>query len=364
MILLTSILLLLVIAVYAFVRTEPFGSLSTGKRKERIQQSPHYREGRFQNLHHTPDLAEEASYYSVLTEFFFRRKERPRPSANIPSQKTILKELDPAKQVLVWMGHSSYFIQADGMKILIDPVFSGAASPLSFTTKAFPGTDIYTVDDLPDIDYLFISHDHWDHLDYSTIQSLKNKTGKVITGLGTGAHFERWGYESEQILELDWYEKVVFQEGITVTVLPARHFSGRGFKRNQSLWVSFALQLPSMKLYLGGDSGYDDHFAHIGETYGPFDLVVLECGQYDNNWRYIHMLPHQVMPAARALKAKQLLPVHWAKFTLANHAWDEPIVELLRSVKENDPLVLTPMIGQQLDLINPANLSQWWKQVP
>ena len=363
MILLAVTIIFFILIIYAFVRTEPFGSLSYGKRKERIEKSPNYRDGRFQNLHHTPDLAEDASYYSVLMEFFFRKKERPKPTTLIPAHKTSLKELKPDEQVLIWMGHSSYFIQIDGKKILVDPVLSGAASPISFTTKAFPGTDMYKVEDLPHIDYLFISHDHWDHLDYTTIHALKNKVGKLITGLGTGAHLERWGYNEEQIIELDWYEKTVLAEAVEITALPARHFSGRGLKRNQSLWVSFALQMPSMKLYLGGDSGYDDHFAQIGEAHGPFDLAILECGQYDNNWRYIHMLPNQIMPAARALKAKQLLPVHWSKFTLANHAWDEPVTELLKSVKENDPEVLTPMIGQKLDLFNPSGLSQWWLQV-
>lgn len=363
MILFAGIIIFSVLLVYAFVRTEPFGGLSYGKRKERILQSPNYRDGRFQNLHHTPDLAEDASYYSVLMEFFFRKKERPRPKETLPSVKTSLRQLDPNEQVLIWMGHSSYFIQIDGKKILIDPVLSGAASPVSFTTKAFKGSDIYRTEDIPEIDYLFISHDHWDHLDYKTIRLLRNKIKKVITGLGTGAHFEKWGYAEDQIMELDWYENVALAEDIQVTALPARHFSGRGFKRNQSLWLSFALQMPSMKLYLGGDSGYDDHFAQIGTKYGPFDLAVLECGQYDNNWRYIHMLPSQIMPAARELTAKKILPVHWSKFTLANHAWDEPITELLKSVKENDPQVLTPMIGQKLNLTGPEGLSKWWQQV-
>lgn len=363
MIFILVIIVLAGLAIYAFVHAEPFGNISTGARMERIQQSPQYREGRFQNLSYTPDLAEDASYYSVLKEFFFRRKERPRPPSTLPSVKTVLKEIDPSENLLIWMGHSSYFIQADGKRILVDPVLSGAASPISFTTKAFAGSDIYTVDDLPDIDYLFISHDHWDHLDYKTVVQLKNKVGKVITGLGTGAHFERWGYADTQIMEFDWYQKAVLTEGVEVTVLPARHFSGRGFKRNQSLWVSFALQLPSMKLYLGGDSGYDDHFSQIGTEYGPFDLAVLECGQYDNNWRYIHMLPNQIMPAARALRAEKIVPVHWSKFMLANHAWDEPVIALMKTVKETDPLVLTPMIGQQLDLKNPSGISRWWEQL-
>ena len=363
MVLFIGVLLLLVLAVYAFVRTEPFGSLSAGTRKQRIEQSPNYRDGKFQNLSHTPDLAEDASYYSVIMEFFFRKKERPRPTSELPALKTDLKQLDPYEQVLVWMGHSSYFIQADGKKILVDPVFSGAASPISFTTRAFTGADKYTTDDLPNIDYLFISHDHWDHLDFTTIQKLKNKVAKVITGLGTGAHFERWGYSADQIMEFDWYEEAKLDEGVSVTVLPARHFSGRGFKRNQSLWVSFALRLPSMNLYLGGDSGYDDHFKAIGDNYGPFDLAILECGQYDQNWRYIHMLPDQIIPASRALRATKLLPVHWSKFTLANHAWDEPIVSLLKTTKPEDPQILTPMIGQKVDLVNPSGLTNWWEGV-
>ena len=363
MIIFTGILLLFVVLVYIFVHTPPFGSLPAGERKKRIIQSVNFRQGRFQNIHHTPDLAEDASYYSVLMEFFFRRKERPKPLSAIPSIKTVLKELNQEEQVLVWMGHSSYFIQADSITILVDPILSRAASPIPFTARAFKGTTIYKPDDIPAIDYLFITHDHWDHLDYTAMLALKNRVGKVITGLGTGAHFERWGYTQEQIVELDWHETAVLTEKTVVTALPARHFSGRGFKRNQSLWVSFSIQLPSMKLYLGGDSGYDDHFQQIGKTHGPFHLAVLECGQYDQNWRYIHMLPQQVMQAARDLDAKQILPVHWSKFALANHSWDEPVTELLRSVKENDPQVLTPMLGQKINLVNPSALLHWWKNM-
>lgn len=364
MLLFLLILVILVLGIFLFVNSEPFGQLATGERKERIKKSPNYRDRKFQNLNYTPDLTEGVSYVSVLNEFLFKKKHRPKPSIPIPSEKTILHSLNSDEQVIIWMGHSSYFIQADGKKMLVDPVFSGSASPISFTTTAFQGTDRYSVDDIPVIDYLFISHDHWDHLDYQTIKSLREKVGKVITGLGTGAHFERWGYSAQQLLECDWYDTIQLDHGFGVTILPARHFSGRGLKRNQSLWVSFALKTPSFKLYLGGDSGYDTHFAAIGEQYGPFDLAILECGQYDKSWKYIHMLPHEILPAAKALNAKKLLPVHWGKFQLGNHAWDEPIIKLLEQQQDDEISILTPMIGQKIYLKEVYELRKWWELIP
>lgn len=364
MLLFVLILVILVLGIFIFVNGEQFGQLATGKRKERIIRSPNYRDGKFQNLNYTPDLTEGVSYVSVLHEFLFKKKIRPKPSIPIPSEKIMLHSLSADEHVIIWMGHSSYFIQADGKKILVDPVFSGAASPLSFTTPAFQGTDRYSVDDMPAIDYLFISHDHWDHLDYRTIKLLREKVGKVITGLGTGAHFERWGYSAQQLIECDWNDTIQLDHGFGVTILPARHFSGRGIKRNQSLWVSFALKTPSFKLYLGGDSGYDDHFAAIGEQYGPFDLAILECGQYDKSWKYIHMLPDEILPAAKALNAKQLLPVHWGKFQLGNHAWDEPIIKLLEQQQNDEISILTPMIGQKMYLKEVYQLRKWWELIP
>lgn len=364
MLLFLLFLVLLTVGIFFFINSAPFGKRPTGERRERILSSPNYREGRFQNLSYTPDLTEGVSYLSVLNEFLFKKKQRAKPAIPIPSVKTVLHTLKPEEDILIWMGHSSYFIQVDGKRILVDPVLGGSASPISFTTPAFKGTDLYSVDDIPAIDYLFVSHDHWDHLDYATIKLLRGKVKKVMTGLGTGAHFERWGYSPEQLIECDWYEQVELDQGFDATVLPARHFSGRGFKRNQSLWVSFALQTPSFKLYLGGDSGYDTHFETIGEQHGPFDLAILECGQYDKSWKYIHMLPDEILPAAKALRAKQLLPVHWGKFQLANHAWDEPIIQLLAQQRDDGIAILTPMIGQRLNLQEVNKSGKWWELIP
>ncbi len=360
MITLGIIILLIVVGGWVFMQTASFGQLPKDKRLARIQKSPNFKDGQFQNLSPTPDLAEGVSYYAVMKEFMFQKSKRNTPVDSLPSQKTDLKALQPEESVLVWFGHSSYFIQVDGKRILIDPVFSGAASPIKATTRSYMGSDVYSVDDFPAIDYLFISHDHWDHLDYETIIQLKPKVKKVITGLGVGAHFERWGYDTSKVLETDWYDVSVLDEAFKVTTTPARHFSGRGFSRNKSLWASFVLQTPSMKLYIGGDSGYDSHFKDIGQKYGPFDLALLECGQYDKSWKYIHMMPEEVVQATKDLGAYRLMPVHWSKFSLGNHAWDDPILRVTAAAKEQGVSICTPMIGEKLSLKDSIKHSPWW----
>ena len=250
----------IIAAVYFFMQQPKMGSYSSGERLEIIKRSLQYSNGKFQNQSLTPDLTEGASFFSVLKEFFFDKKPRRKPSGPLPSVKTDLLHLQKDENVLIWMGHSSYFMQVDGKTILVDPVLSGAASPISFTTKSFAGADIYTTDDLPEIDLLFITHDHWDHLDYTTLKKLKSKIKTIITGLGTGAHLERWGFNKEMIIEKDWNDNINPEDGFSVTITPARHFSGRGFVRNRALWSSFVLQTPTLKIYIGGDSGYDNHF--------------------------------------------------------------------------------------------------------
>lgn len=291
----------------------------------------------------------------------FEKVERLRPLDSLPSVKTDLLALQADKDVLVWFGHSSYFMQINGKRILVDPVFSGSVSPVPGGGKAFKGADIYTIDDFPEIDYLFISHDHYDHLDYKTALLLKNKVKKVICGLGVGSHLERWGYPADMVIEKDWWEQVDLGDGFTAYTTPARHFSGRSFSRNNTLWLSYVLQTPSMKIYIGGDSGYDTHFAEIGEKYGPVDLAILENGQYNVAWKYIHMQPEEVLQAAKDLKAKRLLPVHSSKFVLGNHPWDEP----LRRIKAAADMPLaTPMIGQIVDLHDEKQVfTEWWKDV-
>ena len=225
MVIFLLIIAVLAIVIFVYMQQPLFGKAPSGQRLERIKKSPNYKDGQFQNLSNTPALTEGATYTGVMREFFFGKNKRGIPADSLPSKKINLFELNPADNVLVWFGHSSYYLQLDGKKILVDPVLSGSASPVKFTTRSFKGSDIYTTDDLPPIDYLFISHDHYDHLDYETMVKLNPKVKKVITGLGVGAHLEYWGYDTARIIEKDWNEEVILDEGFVVNTTPARHFS-------------------------------------------------------------------------------------------------------------------------------------------
>jgi L-ascorbate metabolism protein UlaG (beta-lactamase superfamily) len=363
MVFFVSVVFAVVVIVYFFMHGAQFGSPRAGARLDTIKKSPNYSNGQFQNLSHTPQLAEGASLFSVLKEFLFSKNTKRVPPAPLPSQKTDLLNLEAGKNILVWFGHSSYFMQIDGKTMLVDPVFSGSASPLKFTTKSFKGSDIYAVSDLPDIDYLFITHDHWDHLDFKTMVQLKPKVRKIVTSLGVGAHLEYWGYDKNIIFEKDWNEQIFPGEQFTVNTITARHFSGRGFKKNKTIWSSFVLTTPGKKIFIGGDSGYDRHFAEAGKKFGPFDLVVLENGQYNKSWKYIHMAPEETVQAALDLRAKRLLPVHWAKFSLSVHAWNEPIIRIKKEAERRQMPLVHPMIGETVDLDKEESFSNWWEKL-
>lgn len=362
-----SIIVLIAAAVVIFVNQANFGKTPTGDRLERVKNSPAYREGKFQNISHTPQLTGEKGMVGSLVDFLFGKKERLTPAGEIPSVKTDLTKIDRNEDVLIWFGHSSYFLQTDGKRFLVDPVLSGAASPVSFVNKPFKGSDVYKPEDIPDIDYLVISHDHWDHLDYNTVMQIMPRTGKVICGLGVGEHFEYWGMDKERIIELDWNENALLENGIKVFCLPARHFSGRGLSPNQSVWASFMLLTPSRKIYIGGDSGFDAHYKAIGEEFGAVDLAILENGQYDKGWKYIHMMPEEFLQAAKNLNAKAILPVHNSKYVLSNHPWDDPMVRITKAYDEagNDSLsLITPMIGEQVYLNDSTQtFRRWWENV-
>lgn len=340
-----------------------FGKAPSGERLNRIQHSSNFRNGQFQNVSFTPTFAEDVSKFEMIRDGIFKISKRKAPTVSLPSVKTNLKTLDPKKDVLVWFGHSSYFMQIDGKKILVDPVFSGSASPFSFMVKSFKGSDVYTPDDFPPIDYLIITHDHWDHLDYKTILELKPRVDKIITGLGTAAHLEYWGFDPKTIIELDWNESSVLDSEFKITATPGRHFTGRTFKRNQTIWCSFVFQSPSKKIFIGGDSGYDTHFVQIGAEHGPFDLALLECGQYNKSWKYIHMMPEQTVQAAIDLKAKTMMPVHWGKFALSLHAWDEPIQRVTKEARRLNVPIIHPMIGELVDLNDFGVQTEWWKRM-
>lgn len=340
-----GIIVVLCVTVLVFLNLPRFGRLPQGERLERIKRSPHYKDGSFQNLHPTQQITSDKGRLQTMWQFLTSKPDGLYPKNPIPVIKTDLKNLPADQDVMVWFGHSSYLLQLSGKRVLVDPVFCMAA-PVSFINKPFKGTDIYKPDDMPDIDYLIISHDHWDHLDYSTIMQLKDRIGKVICPLGVGEHFEYWGFNKEKLIELDWQENASLDNGFAVYCLPARHFSGRGLSPNQSLWASFLLETPSCKVYVGGDSGYDTHFEEIGWQFPDIDLAILENGQYNEDWRYIHTMPQSLGKVAKDLNARRIVTVHHSKYALARHPWNEPLKNEKEMAENGSLSLIVPIIGE------------------
>lgn len=353
------ILVTLAFLTYLFLQQGVFGANPTTSRLDRINQSKNYRDGSFQNLSPTEVTRKGVSPVKLMRDYVNKSPANV-PFAPLPSVKTDLAALPDDKPTVVWFGHSSYLIKSKGVTVLVDPVFSGNASPVTFFGKSFPGSDVYSAADMPPIDLLILSHDHYDHLDYKTITQLIPKVKTFYTALGVGAHLERWGVPPDRIVEFDWWESHSISDSIRLTATPARHFSGRSLTRGKTLWVSYVLNLHGYTLYLGGDSGYDTHFAQIGAKYGPFDLALLECGQYGDDWPLIHMFPEQVVTAAQDLRAKTILPVHWGKFALAYHAWNEPIQRLVESAAKQGQAVTTPRIGEPVVIGAVYPDAVWW----
>jgi L-ascorbate metabolism protein UlaG (beta-lactamase superfamily) len=338
-----------------------FGKLPQSKRLSLIKQLQNYKHHQIENLIPTPAKDANTSYWQIMARMIAGNK-RSRPSKPFPFVKSDFKNSEELK--ITWFGHSSYLLQFDGLNILVDPVFSNRPSPFQFIgTKNFDGTEFSDFSALPTLDAILITHDHYDHLDYGTIKQLKAKTKLFITSLGVGEHLVKWGVNDNTIFELKWGETFFVNDYISLTATPARHFSGRGLKRNQTLWSSFVLQTKNNKIFIGGDSGFDGSFEAIGNEHGPFDLAILECGQYDKMWPYIHMFPAEVIKASLQLKTKHLLPVHWGKFSLALHNWDEPINTLIDEAKHTQLFVLTPKIGQTFNLQSPLPTEKWWQNL-
>lgn len=344
------------------MQQDKFGAVPSKEDQLGYKQLSNYNDGKFQNISFTPMLTPNYSWAQLLKEQSFERPQEAVPKEALPIVKTDLQNLPPDEDILVWFGHSSYFIQLDQKSYLIDPVFSGNASPVAGTNKAFVGTDIYQAEDFPAIDYLLITHDHYDHLDYPTILNLKEKVDKVICGLGVGSHLKKWGYSSDKIIELNWYENTKQTQDLFIHCEPARHFSGRGFSRNNTLWASFVIQSQTMTLYVGGDSGYDRHFEEIGNKYPSIDFAILDNGQYNAAWRAVHCFPEDVIQATKDLKATRILPAHSSKFKMANHNWHEPLETLIQLNQTENLNIVTPKIGEVVYLKDTTQVFEfWWK---
>ncbi|TGK87526.1 MBL fold metallo-hydrolase [Leptospira noumeaensis] len=336
-----------------------FGKLPHGEILQRISRSEHFQSGSFKNLEPTEMLAPDSSYFKMAIKYW-QKPNSIRPSSPIPSAKIDLKLLDANIPQYIWFGHSSYLLLASGKKILVDPVFSGYASPVPFAVQSFEGTDVYLPEDMPDLDILLITHDHYDHLDYETVIKLHPKTKTIIVPLGVSAHLLSWGVPLSKIVELDWFESKEIVKDLDVTATPTRHFSGRGILRNKSLWCSYVLKIGGYKVFVGGDSGYGSVFESIGKKYGPFDLAFLECGQYGDDWPFIHMRPEETALAAKTIGAKSFVPVHWGKFILSMHPWNDPIKRVLVASKELKLNLQVPKIGENFSFTGSGSVDGWW----
>lgn len=357
-----AILLCLVAGGYALLSLAKFGKIPAGYRQKVIAESPNYQGGKFVNTVPTPMLVSGESSLNIMWKSLWADKTGLRPIASLPSVKIGLKSLDKTQDMVVWLGHSSYFIQLGGKRILVDPVFSDYGAPFFFLNKSFAGTNIYSAADMPWLDVLLISHDHWDHLDYQTAMDLLPKVGCVISPLGVGEHFAHWGFPAESNWEGDWYKALPVGSNLTVHVVPARHYSGRLFTKNKSLWAGFVLESPERRLFLSGDSGYGPHFAEIAQRFKEFDLVMLDGGQYDPRWPYIHMTPEEAAQAAETLKTQAMMLGHVGRFSIASHSWDEPFTRAVSASKGKAFRLLTPKIGEPVILGDRAQrFSPWWE---
>ncbi len=316
--------------------------------------------GVYQNLEKTPMMTDDASYVKIFRKQF-KAPKSVSPQDKIPSVTTDLKNFYSEKPAVIWFGHSSYLIHCRGINILVDPVFCGYASPFPFMMKAFEGANTYGVEEMPTIDFHLQTHNHYDHLDKKSIKALRSKTNQYLVPKGVKKDMLNAKIAEEKITELDWGSHLEISEEIKITATPARHFSGRGLKRNTSLWSSYILELFGYKIFIGGDSGYGKHFKEIGNAFEKFDLAILECGQYGEYWPLIHTQPEEIIEVTNDLNAEVILPVHWAKFKLAYHPWQEPIERLLK-VGINKKIA-TPQIGEPLILEEKLPQTQWWKDI-
>ena len=348
-----------------FIRQPKFGKAPSGERLARIKASPHYVNGKFQCLEPIKTATDkEENYVLGKVKFFLQDKSALFPKQPIPSKKTDLKSLSPYEDFVVWMGHSTFYMQLSGKRILIDPVFSDYASPVFFINKAFEGSNIYTAEDFPEIDVLAISHDHWDHLDYASIMSLRPKIREIVCPLGVGEYFEQWGFEPEHLHEEDWYTEIPLAKNFSVHILPSQHYSGRFTTPNNTQWCGFAFVTPNRRVFCSGDGGYGSHFKEIGNRFGGFDLALMENGQYNEKWHRIHLLPEHTAQACVDVGAKQVITSHHGKFALALHPWEQPYLDMVAVSKAKPYEWLTPRLGEIAYIGKVGQIfTSWWEEI-
>lgn len=336
----------------------------TGLRIERSQASIQFKDGKFRNASGA-DLPMTGPGLGVMAEFFFKRGRRE-PRAPLPVERPheTWSRVPATDLRVTWLGHSTVLLEVGGRRILTDPVFGDRASPFSFAgPKRFHPVPA-TIDEIPELDVVLLSHDHFDHLCRPTMEALARKRVPIVTALGVGAHLEQFGIDPSRITELDWHEQAEIG-GVHFTAQPAQHFSGRSLlDRNRTLWASWAIRSGNRSVFFSGDTGLFPEMADIGSEHGPFDLVMLEIGAYHPSWGTIHLGPENALKAFEMLRGKALLPVHWGTFNLGLHDWDDPGETLVTMAAEKNTRILTPSLGASFEPDHIESPIPWWRSVP
>ena len=353
-----------------FAFASRIGSNPTGERLSRIQALSSYRNGKLNNVVETNMDMPLSILLGVMWEFIKGAPGREPKAAipNVPFDRKAWDALPDNGFAFVWFGHSSLLLKVDTVTFLIDPVFGKRASTFSFAgPKHFDYVEHMRVDLLPKVDVVLLSHDHYDHLCHETMLELSGRAQsrplKFIASLGVGAHLERWGIPASAITEKAWWESIEVGP-VKLTLAPARHFSGRGLtNRFGTLWGSWAFECKGQRIYFGADSGYSPTFKEVGERLGPFDLAFLECGAYNERWSNIHMMPEETAQAALDVRAKVLMPIHWAKYSLGMHTWKEPITRLWKKAAELNVELFTPRPGRIVRWPDLTASERWWDVV-
>ena len=354
-----GIVVVFTIAVIIFVKTSPqIGQKPKGEHLKEIKKSPNYGDKAFDNQIETK-MGGFREMMGTMPDFFFGKNQSPVDSLPVKFGENGQAAVDSISSV-TWFGHSAFLVEMEGKRILIDPMLGEVAAPISFGSKRYPYKKPIPVEELKNIDAVILSHDHYDHLDYPTIMQIKDEVGHFYMALGVGSHFESWGISKEKITELDWWDSVEYK-GLKLVACPARHFSGRGLTdRNATQWASWVIQGEYQKLYFSGDSGYGPHFKEIGDKYGPFDLAMMECGQYNEAWEAIHMMPEQSVQAGIDVKGKLLMPIHWGAFKLSVHEWTDPILRFKAESERLKTPIIHPVIGERFSLGSSYPQEAWW----
>jgi len=330
------------------------------------ESSRQFREGKFTNADSRVTGGSLAKVPGILWRYISETRIAPEPVKPVPMQlltPELLANPDKNSVEIYRLGHSSLLLNLHGDYWLIDPVFGERASPVSWAGPKRYHQPPISLEQLPELAGVIISHDHYDHLDYPTITALGDNVGQYVVPLGVGKHLREWGVAPESIKELDWWESFQHKQ-VTLTATPAQHFSGRSVgDSNETLWASWVIKTPEQSIFFSGDSGYFDGFKEIGERLGPFDLTLMENGAYDKDWPDIHMIPEQTMQAHKDLRGRVLMPVHNGTFDLALHPWYEPFERLSALAKQDDIPLLTPVMGQGVNLNQLPDTSPWWREL-